>query len=433
MRTGKALFSLLLGIILVLLLQAPVRADDTLEWDVQWEGVSCIFNYGSEEGGTPPSCEGLVLVFDKTAELGNNMCEWMPSYFYDCETGARFDTIIQNDPNIAPVEGVCSPGQASKPCGRLVYRDGITWESEGEESTCSRWRWDLRVHASFPCNRLAIYPYPSTTVGWPTAFKFLGGTPVTAQAGRAYAGAGSPGAPREGDQRNIVLQLRLIPARNALELYIPRWGRVVNAGESCPLRSTMVLPAQNEWARPIGWACWDLPSHPEAGGGGAAGAYFPDDPVGWDAPLFRGIARLPYLAYWHLSYEEYKKRTYCDTSYVKWDWNEQEQQWEPECTTADGTPGHEETEYYWDTISQGGPIDPDWIPGFPDALKADLNGDGDPEAFWSYNIRVVRMDENGRLQGWWEKEYPCRREVPIVVREAQSRIAWPRTGQQVEP
>ena len=427
-----------LGLTVVLLAVTASTAwaeNGDFEWGDSGEGVSCVFDYGNEDGGAPPSCEGTVLVYERVVNLGNNLCVWMPARFYDCETGTTQAVPTEyTDPNVYAVEGACTkeePG-ASPPCGGLIWQDGLTWVTEYGDSTCSAWKWELYVSASLPCNRLAIYPYPATTVGWPSGFKFLGGAPVTARAGRAYAGAGTPGNPRVGDQRNIVLQIRLVPARNALELYIPRWGRVVDGGKSCPEQGALLLPAQNNISRPRVWACWDLPSHPAAGGVDQAGRYFPDDPVGADAPLFKGWGRVPYYAYWSLSYEELKERTWCDTSYANWEWDENEQTWVPECT-AGGKAGHWESETYWDTVARGGLIDPDWVAGLPAALKADLDGDGDADAFWSYGVQVVRMDENGRLTGWWQKEYICRTEVPIVVREAQSRIAWPEGGPRVGP
>jgi len=428
----RGLVVILTTILLLTVTTRNARADgdNIIGQDAGDSGSTCVTSYFAEGDTTPSTCEGTVLIWRIVEDLGDNVCKWAPDQYYDCESGESQDVVVHR--GALTVEAACSQPGPTPPCGGLVWSDGISWLTEYGDRTCSAWEWRLQVHAGLPCNRLAIYPYPATTVGWPSGFKFIGAGTTTAQAARAYAGAGSPGNPRVGDQRNIVLQLKLVPARNALELYLPRWGRVVDGGKSCPEQGSVFLPPQGVFGRPKTWACWDLPSHPAAGGEDQAGRYFPDDPVGPDAPLFKGWGRVPYYAYWALSYQEYKERTYCDTSYANWGWDEEAGQWVPECT-EDGQPGHWETEYYWDTVSRGGVIDPDWVAGLPAGMKADLNGDGDADAFWSYGVQVLRMDENGRLDGWWRKEYVCRAEIPIVVREAQSRIAWPEHGPRVGP
>ena len=406
-----------------------------IDYEIDWENVQCVFNYGNEDVA-PPSCEGWVLVYEKVLDLGNNVCEWMPGYFYNCETGEKMDIPTEmTDPNVYAVEGACAPPQPSPPCGGLVWNNGVTWISEGQDSTCSRWEWRLYVSASLPCNELGISPYPASLVGWPTAFKFLGANPVSAQAALAFAGAGSLGDPQPGDQRNIVLRLDLKPAMDAVEVYIPRWGRVVEGGKWCPEQGPQWIPASHVATL----ACWDLPSHPAAGGEDQAGNYFRDDPVAADTPLFKGWGRVPYYAYWSLYYEQYQQ---VDTQEVcvppaEYVYDEDKGQYVPECTYGeDEQPGHiEEIPVYdWVSHQSGGIIDPDWVAGIPDWAKADLNGDGDPEAFWSYAIRVIRLGEepNYPVNSPWYKEYVCRPFIPMVVREAQSRVAWPEGGR-VQP
>ena len=147
-----------------------------------------------------------------------------------------------------------------------------------------------------------------------------------------------------------------------------------------PLRGPSLLPAGVTTL-----ACRDLLSLSAAGEEDRAGNYFPDDPVAPDTPLFKGWGRVPYYAVWSLYYEEYQQ---LDTEEVcvppaEYVYDEDKGQYVPECTYGeDEQPDHiEEVPVYdWVAHSSGGYIDPDWVPGIPEWAKADLNGDGDPEA-----------------------------------------------------
>lgn len=401
-------------------------------------GGNCIIVNTIEEFVAPSSCEGEIQVWTRIfghplEDVDANQCVFLLSYIYDCDTGILQPVIFGEEGGLeAPSEiiAACETPGPSRPCGGVVWNNGITWTSEGPESTCSRWEWRLSVSASLPCNRIGISPYPATTVGWPTAFRFLGAGSSGDSAFLAYAGSGSPGNPVEGDQRNITLTLQITPAMNAVEMYIPGWGTPVDGGKQCPLQGVRLLPAGV-----TSLACWDLSSHPAAGGSDAAGNYFPGDPVAPDTPLFKGWGRVAYYATWSLSYDQYQQigtQQVCEPP-AEYVYDEDQGRYVPECTYGpDEKPGHiEEVPIYdWVSHSSSGLIDPDMVAGLPEWAKADLDGDGAPEAFWSYGLQVVRLGEppNYPTYSPWFKEYVCRPFVPLVVREAQSRVAWPDGG-----
>ena len=241
-------------------------------------GGDCERNVFVGNGETPTACQGVVLVWRIGKDLGNNRCLWFPAEYYNCDNGT-----IVGYPDMPPVgsdeweewlqevsvEKACTL-RGSPPCGEVIWNNGLTWSTEGQENSCSRWEWRLSVYAPLPCNRIGISPYPATLVGWPTAFRFLGAGSSGDVASLAYAGSGSPGNPQPGDQRNITLTLQITPAMNAVEMYMPGWGTPIDGGKACPARGVHLLPAGVTTL-----ACWDLPSHPAAGGGDATGNDFP--------------------------------------------------------------------------------------------------------------------------------------------------------------
>lgn len=302
------LLGVLGGTLLSLFAAKPVLAQEISE-GASGSGGNCIIVNTIEEFVAPSSCEGEIQVWTRIfghplEDVDANQCVFLLSYIYDCDTGILQPVIFGEGGLEAPTEiiAACETPGPSRPCGEVVWNNGITWTSEGPESTCSRWEWRLSVSASLPCNRIGISPYPATTVGWPTAFRFLGAGSSGDSAFLAYAGSGSPGNPVEGDQRNITLTLQITPAMNAVEMYMPGWGTPVDGGKQCPLQGVRLLPAGV-----TSLACWDLSSHPAAGGSDAAGNYFPGDPVAPDTPLFKGWGRVAYYATWSLSYDQYQQ------------------------------------------------------------------------------------------------------------------------------
>ncbi len=431
----RSIFSIFWGVVILsALVIKPVLAQD-IGQEIGGEGATCIIVNSMEEFEAPASCEGWIEVWTRIfghplEDVSANQCVFVLSYYYDCNTSTLVPVIVEEGGQEAPTEMIaaCETPGFAPPCGGVVWNgNGLTWTSEGSESTCSRWEWRLSVFASLPCNRIGISPYPATLVGWPTAFRFLGAGSAGDSAFLAYAGAGSPGNPQPGDQRNITLTLQIQPAMNAVEMYMPGWGTPIDGGKECPARGVHLLPAGVTTL-----ACWDLSSHPAAGGGDAAGNYFSGDPVAADAPLFKGWGRVAYYATWSLSYEQYQQ---VDTEEVcvppaEYVYDEDKGQYVPECTYGeDEKPGHiEEVPIYdWVAHSSSGLIDPDMVAGLPDWAKADLDGDGDPEAFWSYGLQVIRLGEPPNYPEYspWYKEYVCRPFIPLVVREAQSRQDYP--------
>ena len=170
---------------------------------------------------------------------------------------------------------------------------------------------------------------------------------------------------------------------------------------------------------------WELPSHPAAGGSVLAGEVSGLDELPSDIPLFVGQARSPYRLFWRLSYEEYvkKKRDECregpnDDGIF-------------ECMTDPQAPaenGHWETVTYyeWETQQRSGEVQPAMVQGLPEHLAADLDQDGNPDAYWNNNLTIRRMDKSGRVDNsQWAASWNWGGSVYWAVREAQGQIGSP--------
>ena len=121
---------------------------------------------------------------------------------------------------------------------------------------------------------------------------------------------------------------------------------------------------------------------------------------------------------------------YCTLEYYKW---------ESACVSgpdADGSTncrkdangnytGHRE--WGWKHHSQTEPIPPTaahvQVPG---NMKADLNGDGTPDAYWGFVSFIRRMDDAGSVDNPdWEHSYSWGTWWYWYVREAQGQVGWP--------
>ena len=393
-------------------------------------GGGCGYNFTGEEGWVPASCSGWVTIYERGDQVGDNQCKWYADRMYNCDTGdtAAIDTWSSDTGET--VVGACTldEGGAPPPCGQIVWNGGLEWSSEGAGGQCSTWAWNLRVAASLPGMHLSIVPYPVTLVGYPTWFRFDGLSSSTAQATLPFVGSGTPADPEEGDQANIVLRLYFVPARQALDLHMPGLGFAVDNGKECRLVENVSLPLHNPTSRPYLKACWDLPSHPAAGATGMASQFFgadDADAIPPDMPLFLGWGRVPFFAYWQVSYDEWTPIRECVPGGV---WKNGE--YVSECTPPGGGFGHWDiVDYEWRRHAQGGLVDPDVVAGLAPGLKADLNGDGDADAFWSYNVQIGRMNEAFFLNDpVWGKEWTFGGWIPLAVREGQALIAWPDGG-----
>ncbi|MCX7635471.1 MAG: hypothetical protein N2Z74_06970, partial [Syntrophales bacterium] len=62
----------------------------------------------------------------------------------------------------------------------------------------------------------------------------------------------------------------------------------------------------------------------------------------------------------------------------------------------------------------------------PAALKADLNGDGIPDAIWNRNFIIRRMNDINRIDDpVWRRQWAFGGTIYWGVREGQAQIGWP--------
>jgi len=388
-------------------------------------GGDCIFTESgfSTSSDVPSSCEGIITVYENSgyAEGGptSGMCEYMPSGIYDCDTGVfeayDYSAMAQDDESYLPgvVTASCNPGGTPySSCDLNVYDGTIA---------CGFFEWEIEAHTAFPGIVLDIEPYPVTLVRWPTYFRFSGAGTATSTGRIPWKGRGKPSAPRVGDQANITLTLTLRPYQRVMQLHMPRAGRYTGDGEACPPVENFLLPLQSNPSPPATVACWDVPSHPAVGGGPLAGTINGLDELPDDMPLFVGWARVPYEAVWSLRWDEWEvTRSWCEAG--------PNAAGEYNCKTDNSLSynnGHKMEEYGWKTHRKGGIIDPALVTGLPANMLADLNGDGRPDAFWDYNVKIRRMDESFDVTNpVWRRSWEWGGVVYLAVREAQSQSVW---------
>jgi hypothetical protein len=260
------------------------------------------------------------------------------------------------------------------------------------------WDWHLIASVRFPTISLDARPYPATLVRWEDTAIRLGALPTNSGTGRlAYAalGGGNSGNPAPGDWRNIRLILTFRPATSAATVSLPHIGEF-----SLPLGGNPML------------FYWDLPSHPEAGGGPLAGSVGLDE-LPADFPLYEGYARAPYRLYWELRYQE----------------------WDSHCDRGGGGSlncGRDEhgsftghREWDWEGRSSGGEIPPSAVRGLPASMMADLDHNGAADAYWDRFVQIRRMDNANRIDNpLWARTYSWGSVFYWGVREGQGQIGW---------
>jgi hypothetical protein len=260
------------------------------------------------------------------------------------------------------------------------------------------WDWHLTASVRFPTISLDARPYPATLVRWEDTAIRLGALPTNSGTGRldyAALGGGSPGNPAPGDWRDIRLTLTFRPAAGAATVYLPHIGEF-----SLPLGANPML------------FYWDLPSHPEAGGGTLAGSVGLDE-LPADFPLYEGYARAPYRLYWELRY----------------------QVWDSHCERGGGGSlncGRDEfgnftgsREWDWEGRSSGGEIPPSAVRGLPASMMADLDHNGAADAYWDRFVQIRRMDDANRIDNpLWARTYSWGSVFYWGVREGQGQIGW---------
>jgi hypothetical protein len=292
------------------------------------------------------------------------------------------------------VECPTAPAPPSHPCTTFtVNSGGITCNAQHG--------WHVIATVHFPETFLDVRPYPATLVRWPTALR-NGGQPSSSGSGtQDYYGSGSAGNPSVGDLRDITLRLTLNPA-SPLFVTLPQVG-------------ALALSDQGDNGTPQ-IIQWEVPSHPEAGGGPLAGSIAGLDELPGDIPVFVGHGRSAYRLFWNLSYLEYVAIRGCiDGPDRRGRYN---------CNNGTGHTGI--VGYEWRRRSSGGEISPSAVANLPASVGADLNGDGMAEAYWDHNLTLRRMDDANSVDNpTYRRSWSWGGLIYWAVREGQGQIGWP--------
>jgi hypothetical protein len=182
-----------------------------------------------------------------------------------------------------------------------------------------------------------------------------------------------------------------------------------------PYIGDLILPDQGSGGTPRNIQ-WEVPSHPAVGAGTLAGSISGLEELPSDIPVFSGRGRAPYKLFWEVRYLEYTAIEDCVPG--------------PNRNgryNCDRGAGHMEVvDHEWRRNGDNGEIPPSAVLNLPAALKADINNDGTPDAYWDNNLTIRRMDNNnsvysplyGRSWNWGGIIY-------WAVREGQGQIGWP--------
>jgi hypothetical protein len=309
-------------------------------------------------------------------------------------------------------QGTSSTYNRKPICDRISYTNG--------RLTCDSTCFDIELHASvpFPGNCIDLRPYPVSLVNWPSAARYSCASSATGTDFRAYVNFGggtSVNNPKPGDWRNVRFSLTLYPFGIAYA-----W---------LPHVPVLTLPLVNDTAPPVLFK-FPYSSHPAAGGGPLAGTIQGFDEAPSDMPVFVGQAAAAYGLRWSLTYEEYQEvweRT-CVRGPKNYD-----RYGRPvyECKTSRNlryNNGHYEDRLVfsgWVGKSFGGELPAASI-NAPAALKADLNGDGIPDAIWNRNFVIRRMNDINRIDDpVWRRQWAFGGTIYWGVREGQAQIGWP--------
>lgn len=287
-----------------------------------------------------------------------------------------------------------SPAAPDHPCDVLIVTGaGITCEgSDG---------WYVAATVRFPETYLDLRPFPATLVRWPTALRNGGQLGASASGSQAFYGSGSIAAPHVGDMADITLTLSLNPA-GPLYVTLPHVG-------------SLILPNQGGSGTPR-LIQWEVPSHPQAGGGPLAGTVAGMDELPGDLPLFEGSGRSPYRLYWNLSYLVYGTIEECIPGPSP----------SGNYNCAGGSGHRVVTGYEWQRRSSGGEIAPASVANLPSAIAADLNHDGVPDAYWNRNLTLRRMDDADSVENpTYRRSWNWGGTIYWAVREGQGQIGWP--------
>jgi hypothetical protein len=403
MKQGYLLF---LTLALLLIPSGAVQAQTSSSCSYEPDGsIECVISgeapiYGDDGDDNnddnqpvdPSTCEPGDIQFQYVPidfDPSTSTCTVMGAYF-SCGILVEGGE-IQED---VPCSTATTP-TSENPCTTFTVNSGGI--------TCEMAEWNLKARVPFPEIFLDVRPYPATLVRWPTAIR-NGGLPESSGSdGLDYVpnGGGSPDYPQEGDWKNLRLILTLRPA-SPMSVTLPHIGNLTLADQGATGSPTMIQ--------------WEVPSHPSVGGGPLAGSVSGLEELPGDVPLFVGMGHAPYKLFWELHYSEYKARRGCVAG--------------PDDNglyNCGGGTGHRGiVGYHWKQQSSGGEIPPTSVRNLPASIKADLNGDGTPDAYWDNELTLRRMDDNNRVDNpQYQRSWNWGGIIYWAVREGQGQIGWP--------
>jgi hypothetical protein len=345
---------------------------------------------GDGDGGSCTPGDHLVyLVTSYDAEAGT--CDALPVWVDNCS-----GQIIESGGDaVEDMPCTLEDPAPEHPCTEFSVGGGGV--------TCTNTEWQVSARVTFPEIYLDVRPYPVSLVRWPTAVR-NGGMPGASGTGTVdYIpyGGGSPGNPQEGDWQDLRLTLSLQPA-GPMSVTLPHVG-------------TLSLPDRGDTGNPT-LIQWEVPSHPAVGAGPLAATVPGLGELPGDMPLFVGSGRAPYRLYWELHYDEYVAIKECvpgpggNGGY-----------------NCGGGTGHKViVGYEWRHQSRGGEIPPSEVTGLPASTAADLNGDGQPDAYWDHDLTLRRMDDANRVDNpTYQHSWNWGGTIYWAVREGQGQIGWP--------
>ena len=354
-------------------------------------------NKGGKGGGANPTPQpgactpGATVPVVRFVPDGHGTCKVLFTTVEQC-TGETINIREDIGSGQACPAGAAPP--PNNPCTTFTV-------NSGGASCDAQHGWHVVATVHFPETFLDVRPFPATLVRWPTALR-NGGQPSSSGSGsQGYYGSGSPSHPNVGDLSDIRLTLTLNPASPLLV--------------TLPQVSALALPNQGANGTPT-IIQWEVPSHPEAGGGPLAGTIAGLNELPGDIPLFVGNGRSAYRLFWNLSYNQYEAIMGCVPGSTK-----------TGSFNCGGGTGHRGVVgYAWRRHSSGGEIPPSAVANLPASAGADLNGDGVAEGYWDHNLTLRRMDDANSVDNpTYRRSWNWGGLIYWAVREGQGQIGWP--------
>jgi hypothetical protein len=358
-------------------------------------------------GGAPG---GIVLpdksVIDASGPIPGGLCTTATGMVDAC-TGEMAGVIGLNQDDSGNVSAFnCDTGSnhtSPNPCDKFILTSsGVTCTTDFEDGdSFPASQWQLTAHAPWPGAEIHTRPYPVTLVNWDTVMRVVGLGTSSGSGHIAYLpwGHGSNNAPSSGDWKNVTLRLEVRPVANWADVFLENIGLIrMRIGELHTFQ-------------------WNLPSHPAAGGEPLSGQVGQLEELEPDVPLFTNWTRAPYMVY-------------CTISYYEWEGacvNGPDDDGGTNCrkNAAGVFTGHRE--WGWKSHSQTVAVTPNMLKEpAPVSTLADLNNDGEPDAYWGRLSFIRRMDDAGRVDNpEWAHSYSWGPVWYWGVREGQGQIGWP--------